>query len=211
MYHRYQLNLTFYEILFSSKICYLGALRIHTRYGGQHEFCGYHSLFNFYPQNSLLYIKCGFREGESAILNIAFTVFDHEIVSSAIEKDFYFESIRLVIFHKFATSVALQFLKIYFIRTKVTNQMKINFMLQVNVQYLLHDGPSASFHAKRIKQNVYMTSTHQCTLQALQISHLHNVKNQIANFSFTSTPLNFSFVQLQEYPLIDSLSLPMKW
>ena len=206
MHYLYQLNLTFYELSFSSSICYLGALRI-----GQYEFCGFHSLFNFYPQENLLFIKCSCREGESVILHLGFTVFDKEIVSSAIEKYFYFESILPSIFHKFVSSENFQFLKIYFIRTKVTSKLKLNFILQVNVQYLVHDGPSVSFHPRRVMHNSYMTSTHQCTLQALQIPQLLNVKNQIANFSFTSTPLNFSTVHLWEHSRIDSVSLPSEW
>ena len=211
MYYRYQLNLTFYDVFFSSNICYLGALSIiPSWYKGYYEFCGYHSLFNFYPQASSVKIKCISREGESVSLNIGFTVFDHDIVSSVTENSFYSESILPATFHKFKPSVTLRFLEIYFIKTKVTSQIKLNFMLNVNVQYLLHDGPSLNFHARRITRSKYVTSTHQCKLQILHGSYLHNVENKSGKFSYTSKPLNFLFVQLHEYSLNDSVSLPME-
>ena len=106
MYYHYQLNLTFYELYFTSNICYLGALSIISSwYKGYYEFCGYHSLFNFYPQDSLLKIKCISREGESVSFNIGFTVFDHDIVSSVTEKTFYSESISDDIIHTFKPSI----------------------------------------------------------------------------------------------------------
>ena len=211
MYYHYQLNLTFYELYFSSNICYLGGLSIiPSWYKGYYAFCGYHSLFNFYPQDSLLKIKCISREGESVSLNIGFTVFDHDIVSSIIEKTFYSKSISLDIFQMFKPSVTLQFLEIYFIKTKVTSQIKLNFMLNVNVQYLLHDGPSLNFHAQRVIHRNYITSTHQCQLQTLHGPHLLNAENKSGKFSYTSKPLNFLFVQLSKYYPNDSVSLPME-
>ena len=203
--------MTFYELYFSSNICYLGALSIiPSWHKGYYTFFGYNSLFNFYPQDSLLKIKCISREGESVSFNIGFTVFDHNIVSSIKEKTFYSESILPDIFHKFKPSVTLQFLEIYFIKTKVTSQIKLNFMLKVNVQYLLHDGPSVNFHARRVLYSNYITSTHQCKLQTLHGPYLLNEENKTGKFSYTSKPINFLFVQLHEHSLNDSVSLPME-
>ena len=211
MYYHYQLNLTFYELYFTSNICYLGALSIILSwYKGYYEFCGYHSLFNFYPQDSLLKIKRISREGESVRFNIGFTVFDHDIVSSVTEKIFYSESISDDIIHTFKPSITFQFLEIYFIQTKVTSQIKLNFMLKVNVQYLLHDGPSLNFHARRVLYSNYITSTHQCKLQTLHGPYLLNVENKTGKFSYTSMPLNFLLVKLHKYYPNDSVSLPIE-
>ena len=207
MYYCYQLNLTVYEVFFSSNICYLGALSIiQSLYKEYYEFCGYHSLFNFYPQDSLLKIKCTSREGESVSLNIGFTVFDHDIVSSV----FYSELILPAIFYTHKPSVTLQFLEIYFIQTKVTSQINLNFMMQVNIQYLLHDGPSINFHARTVIRNNYITSTHQCKVQALHGPYLLNVENKTGKFSYTSKPMKFLFIQLHEHSSNDSISLPME-
>ena len=209
MYYCYQLNLTFDEIFFSSSTCYLGKLSIsQSAYKRLYEFCGYHSLFNLYPQDSLLYIKFILREGESVRIQVSFTIFDHEIVYSMTEINFYFEAIQPIIFHKFESLVRSQLLATYFIQTKVTSQIKLKFMLQANVQHLLHDGPSISFHVRRVTRSIYIMSTHQCALQTL---HLSSVKNQTSNFRYTSLPLNASFVQLHEYAIYDSVSLPMEW
>ena len=212
MNNQYQLNLTINEIYFSSNSCYLGMLSIsQALYKGYYKFCGYHSQFNFYPQDRLLYIKSFLREGESISLNIGFTIFDRNIVSSAATaKNFYFDSIQPAILHKLEDSVTLQFLAIYFIQTKVTSRIKLKFMLQVNVQPLLHDGPSVSFYAVRVTRSFYKTSTHQCALQILWRQHLPSTKNQTTSFSYTSLALNGSFVQLHEYYQNDSISLPME-
>ena len=83
-------------------------------------------------------------------------------------------------------------------------------MLKVNVQYLLHDGPSLNFHAKRVLYSNYITSTHQCKLQTLHGPYLLNVENKTGKFSYTSMPLNFLLVKLHKYYPNDSVSLPME-
>ena len=199
IYYRYRLNLTFYEVFFSSNICYLGALNIIPSLDGEYyEFCGYHSLFNFYPRDSLLKIKCTSREGESVSLNIGFTVFDLDLISTLTKKSVYSGSILPTIFHEFKSSVTLQILAIFFIQTKVTSQIKLNFTMQINIQYLLHDGPSVNFHARRVVRSNYITSTHQCKVQALHGPYLLNVENKTGKFSYTSKPMKFLFVQLHE-------------
>ena len=193
---RLSLNLTFDTLFFASgyhdchlgnlsvfELVYLGASKIAHL---SHSFCGYHSEFSLYPEQSSLVVSVSVRLNIFFVLDATFSVMDSNLVKS---------------FHKSNCSYKCPFSSIYIfsswmvsfylVQVKKTHKIRLKFPQKYFTWHLVYDGPglmsdilNANMNSNP-KAHIYSCSSFQCLAKILT----NHVEIFLLNYSSVQLPV----------------------
>ena len=156
-------------------------------------FCGYYSVFSFYPKfrKFLIRLHVTASYGWGVMIRVLFMIFDQGLVQSGLvqlSKDFVPSLI-----YKFKGKHALY---LYFIRVRKSHQIKLMTNKFQEEQYTIYDGPDTLTEILKSSKNIITTSTFQCTVEILGNGTEESFSNLL---KYNSSPKSIAKHIITEY------------